>query len=79
MPMHACDLCHQLVGEPSSVPPHENLAASGIAARSNRCKVDSRWRCTGCGAWMYQSTALGEPPNMWRMGPRPVDWPDNRG
>ena len=37
--MHACDLCHQLVGEPSSVPPHENLAASGIAARSNRCKL----------------------------------------
>lgn len=77
--MHACDLCHQLVGEPSSVPPHEHLAASGIAAKSNRCKVDSRWRCTGCGAWMYQSTALGEPPNMWRMGARPDDWPDNRG
>ncbi|WP_454763656.1 hypothetical protein [Cupriavidus campinensis] len=71
--MQACDLCHLLVGEPATVPPHEDLAASGIGLKPNRCKADSRWRCMGCGAWMYQSTALGEPPNMWRMGARPQD------
>jgi len=72
--MHACDLCHLLVGESSTVPPHEFLAASGVAAASNRCRIATRWRCTGCGAWMYQGTALGEPPNMWRMGGPPAGW-----
>ncbi|MBV8270702.1 MAG: hypothetical protein JO067_00355 [Cupriavidus sp.] len=74
--MQACDRCHLLVGEPSSVPPHADLAASGVARLANRCKTDSRWRCMACGAWMYQGTALGEPPNMWRMGPRPQDMVD---
>ncbi len=77
--MHACDLCHLLVGEPATVPPHELLAASGTCSKANRCKVESRWHCTGCGAWMYQSTALGEPPNMWRMGARPTDWHEPGG
>jgi hypothetical protein len=75
--MQPCDACRDLVGKPSSVPPHGDLAASGVSAfgpPGNMTKV-SRRNCTVCVNWMYQNTADGDPPNEWAIGERPADWP----
>jgi hypothetical protein len=64
--MQPCDACRDLVGKPSSVPPHSDLAVSGVSAfglPGNMAKVSSRWNCTVSGNWMYQNTAVGDPPN----------------
>jgi hypothetical protein len=76
--MQPCDACCDLVGKPSSAPPHGDLAASGVIAvgpPGNMTKVSSSWNCTVCGNWMYQNTADGDPPNEWAIGERPADWP----
>jgi hypothetical protein len=76
--MQPCDACRELVGKPASVPPHGDLAASGVSAfgpPGNMTKVSSNWNCTVCGNWMYQNTADGDPPNEWAIGERPADWP----
>ena len=53
--MQPCDACCDLVGKPSSVPPHGDLAASGVIAvgpPGNMTKVSSSWNArsaaTGC-------------------------------
>jgi len=78
--MKACDLCLDLDGKPSSVPPHAGLAASGVGAFGvpgrNMQKVQDNWHCTDCGTWMFQGTEQGTPPNVWRAGERPADWPE---
>jgi len=76
--MQPCDACRDQIGKPSSVPPHGDLAVSGVSAfgpPGNMAKVSSRWNCTVCGNWMYQNTADGDPPNEWAIGERPADWP----
>ena len=74
--MQPCNACRELVGKPSSVPPHGDLAASGVSSfgpPSNMTKVSRNWNCAVCGSWPYQNTVDGEPPNEWAMGERPLD------
>ena len=75
--MQPCNACLELVGKPSSVPPHGDLADSGVSeigSPGHMTKISNNWNCTVCGSWLYQNTADGEPPNEWMMGERPLDW-----
>ncbi|TCK88932.1 hypothetical protein B0G74_7218 [Paraburkholderia sp. BL9I2N2] len=69
--MQPCNACRELVGKPSSVSPHGDLAASGVSAigpSGHTTKISSNWNCTVCGSWLYQNTADGTPPGEWVMG-----------
>ena len=51
--MQPCNACRELVGKPSSAPPHGDLAASGVSAigpPGRMRKISSNWDCTVCGA-----------------------------
>jgi hypothetical protein len=69
--MQPCNACLKLVGKPSSVPPHGDLADSGVSeigSAGHVTKISNNWNCTVCGSWLCQNTADGEPPNEWAMG-----------
>ncbi|MBB3012044.1 hypothetical protein [Cupriavidus alkaliphilus] len=73
-----CDNCQQLIGKPSSTPPHTSLSASGAGVQNVSGKwekVHSQWICADCGNWMYQATERGSPPSEWRTGEAPADLP----
>ena len=79
--MQPCDACRALVGKPSSVPPHGDLAATGVStfgSHGKMTKISSNWNCTVCGNWLYQNTADGDPPSEGAMGKEPPDWPDKK-
>jgi hypothetical protein len=80
--MQPCNACRELVGKPSTAPPHGDLAASGFSAfgaPSHTTKVSSNWCCTVCGNRLYQNTADGDPPSEWAIGERTLDWPEKGG
>ena len=77
--MGKCDLCMGLVGNPSSIPPHEKLVGAGVSCfghGGNLEKICDRWKCQTCGAYMLQNTNYGEPKNEWSIGNRPAGLPE---
>jgi hypothetical protein len=79
--MQPCDACLAMVGKPSSMPPHGDLAASDVSAGSSlgrMSKTRNSWNCTVCGNWLYQNTADGDPPNEWVMDKEPAARPDKK-
>lgn len=79
--MQPCDACRALVGKPSTMPPHGDLAASGVSTvglPAKMTKIRSSWNCTVCGNWLSGNTADGVPPNQWVMGREMADWPDKK-
>jgi hypothetical protein len=79
--MEPCDACRALVGKPSTVAPHGDLAAAGFCTSGSpghMTRVSNNWNCTVCGSWLYQNTADNVVPNKWTMGKRPLDWPEDK-
>jgi hypothetical protein len=77
--MQPCNAGRELVVKPSSVPPHGDLAASGVSAigpSGHITKISSNRNCTVCGSWLYQNTADGTPPNEWAMSEHQLAWPE---
>jgi hypothetical protein len=76
--MKPCKACQDLIGKASTTPPHGDLAAAGVSffgATTNPTQISTNWQCTVCGTWLYQCTSAGDPPNKWRAGESPADWP----